>query len=184
MYEELEAPSRKPARRYVQFGHHPAKDEAKSLEAGRPIYADAEYIEISIPGDKFNVVHRPVRPTDKVEFAEEYRRFKAGEAMQQSGTPLEKWPGISRAEVLELQHFRIFTVEQLADVADGNAKDLGPVLALRERARDFIAAAKGNAPVEKMRAELAKRDEQIAAMQAQIEALAKAPQHEAKKGGK
>ncbi len=41
----------------------------------------------------------------------------------------------------------------------------------KARAKAFIEVAKGNAPIEQMNAELAKRDEEIEALKAQMSAL-------------
>lgn len=141
--------------------------------AGRPIYEDVEYVEIMVPGDKTQTVHRPVRPTDKIEYSKQYQAWKAGHDQHAAtGTLLEQWPGISRAQVEELRHFKIRTVEQLAELSDGNAARMGPILALRQRARDFLERAKGNAPLEKMRTELAARDNEIETLKRQVAELA------------
>lgn len=176
MFDELGMPPTQKPKRFVEFDLHPVRNAEKSAAEGRPIYDEAEYIKITVPGDKNNIVHRPVRPSDKQEFSAEYRRFKAGEEMQQSGTPLKSWPGISRAEVEELAFFNVRTVEQLAEMSDGNARNLGPVMAMRQRARDFIAAAKGNAPLEQVRAENEALKNRLEAMERQMSQLAEAKQ--------
>jgi hypothetical protein len=154
---------------FVRFGLHPKQDEAKSLEEGRPIYQDVEYVEIMVPGDKSNTVHRPVRAEDRRRFAAQYNAWKAGADQEAAtGTPLSAWPAVTAAQVRELSHFNCRTVEQLASMGDGAIQNVGPILALRQKARDFIAAAKGSAPLQQLRAELEKRDSELAALKAQV----------------
>lgn len=161
----------------VRFEKRPKRNEKASLEAGRPIYDEVDYIEIRAPGDKDNIVHRPVTESDKLRFATQYRRWQStggdGEAL--TGTPLAEWPAVSRSQVEELRYFGVRTVEQLAAVTDGNLKNVGPLLMLRQKARDFVAKAKDEAPMAQMRDELAAKDMRIAHLEAQMaEVLAEA----------
>src|SRR6185295_8097500 len=93
------------------------KDDMQSIEEGRPIYRDTEFVRIFVPGDKNNVIDRPVRPGDKTRFPKQYDAFKAGagEEGQLDGTPLKDWPMVGRAQCAELHYFGIRTVEQLAE---------------------------------------------------------------------
>lgn len=157
---------------YIRFYHEPIFNRLKSeggirvkdgkeevVEgAGRPIFDDVEYIEIVIPGDRNNIINRAVTQQDKRQWAQQYQAWKAGDQEQLSGTPLDKWPGIHRAQVEELKYFRVRTVEQLAEMGDGVIGNIGPILGLRQRARDFLAAAKGAAPLESLRAQMVARE--------------------------
>jgi hypothetical protein len=153
---------------YVQFAMHPVKNEAKSLEEGRPIFEDQEYVKLMAPGDKSNVIHRPVRADDKHRFSKQYADWKAGAAQTASGTPLSEWPAVTRSQVEELAYFKVLTVEHLAEMSDGIAQNLGPIQALKQKAKAWIEAAKGNAPSEKLRAELATRDNEIETLKRQL----------------
>ena len=156
-------------RLFIKFGMHAVKNEEKSLEAGRPIFEDREFVNIMVPGDKQNVIHREVRPDDKERFSRQYAAWKGGNGDQLVGTPLAEWPAVTRSQVEELAYHGVRTVEQLAAVSDGNASKMGPIQALRQKARDFVEQAKGNVPLEKMRAELVERDNLIATMRKQLE---------------
>jgi hypothetical protein len=154
---------------FVQFGLHPRKNEDKSREEGRPIFEDVEYVKIMVPGDLSNIVHRPVQERDRRRFATQYRAFKSGEEQRVEGTPLKEWPAISRGQVEELAHFNVRTVEQLAGLADGLIKNIGPIQAIKQKAIDWIAQAKGGAPLDKMRSELAEKDAENALLRKQLE---------------
>jgi hypothetical protein len=153
---------------FVKFGLHPKKNDARSLEAGRPIFDDVEYVEIRVPGDKHNVIHRPVGDSDRRQFARAYQAWKSGAGEQLTGTPLAEWPAVSRSQVEELAYFGVRTVEQLANLSDGNAQQVGPIQALKAKALDYVAKAKGNAPLEQMRAELATRDNELETLRRQV----------------
>lgn len=158
---------------FFAFDLHPQKDEAKSESEGRPVYRDVEYIQIQVPGDKGNVVHRPVTPEDRQRFARQYEHWKTGIGEVQTGTPLAEWSVISRSEVLELAYFNVRTVEQLASLTDANAQNIGALRVWRDKAKSFLEAAKGNAPLVQMQAELTKRDNDNATLKHQLEEQAK-----------
>lgn len=152
----------------VRFELKPVRDQKKSAEAGRPIFTEKEYVEIRVPGDKINVVHKPVTDFIRAKFRPRYEAWKAGKQEALVGTPLKTWPPIGAAQVEELAYYKIYTVEQLASVTDDNASRMGPITELRQRARDFIEVAKGGAPLSKLREELSTRDAQIASLQQQL----------------
>lgn len=156
---------------YVQFGMYPRKDELKSQAEGRPIFEDVEYVKIMVPGDLSNIIHRPALPEDKRRFAAQYAAFKSGAAEQLQGTPLKEWPAISRGHVEELAHFKVQTVEQLAGLADALIMNIGPIQALKQKAIDWLAQAKGSAPLAQMRAQLAEKDAETALLKKQVEEL-------------
>src|SRR4051812_13313892 len=87
------------------------QDELKSVEAGRPIYRDTDFIRIHVPGDPTNVNVRPASEIDKRRFSVQWGRYLQGlkEEDQMTGTPLREWPPVTRAQVEELRHFQLFT---------------------------------------------------------------------------
>jgi hypothetical protein len=162
--------------------------------AGRPIHDNVDYIYISIPGDRDNIVERPVEccdkrlravgakltplcrarlgPDDKPmleecdvhRFFDEFFAFKSGQEDQQVGQDLKGWPGIDPASIEDLAYFKVHTVEQLAAMNDSN---VGQFFALRQRARDYLDEAKKGAASINVRAEL---DASAKALQAERDA--------------
>lgn len=165
----------------VEFYRKPKQDEAASAEAGRPIFVEKPYVRIITPGDIINKIDRPVwdepgnENCDTVRFAEKWARFKAGIAEEKSGTgtPLEKLPGILSTQVEEMKYFNVRTIEQLADLDDSHGQRFMGIQQLKQRAKTWLEAAKGNAPLEKMRTELEKRDQMIADLMARVAAMEK-----------
>ena len=138
---------------YVKFYTRPKENEAKSTEAGRPIYDDVDYVEIRTPGNSTNVVQRPVTDMDKKRFPQQYAMFKAGDAEQISGTPLAEAPWITRSQVEELAYLRIRTMEQLANVGDDVCTRVPGMFKLKQRAQQMLAKSEQEAPFIKMQEE-------------------------------
>lgn len=139
----------------IRFTTEAVKDEAASEVAGMPKYRDVDYVEIRIPGDKYNVVKRPLHAGDKQEFARQYEAWKAGQKAGESGMPLAELPGIAGSQVKELQYANVHTVEALAGLPDSAASAIGGNLfSLRDKAQKYLAHAKDGATAEKAQKEL------------------------------
>lgn len=151
----------------VRFKMGAILNTQKSTAEGRPIYDDIEMIRIDVPGQTDHV-ERPCWDGDRARFPKHYEAFKRNQAMPESGTPLTLWPVLKPSQVAELAARNVRTVEQLAGMADVDASKMMGSASIRNQARDFVAAAKGNAPVLQMRAELESRDAEIAALKAQM----------------
>jgi hypothetical protein len=72
---------------------------------------------------------------------------------------------------MELAHFGIQTVEQLSEVPDTRIQNIGLYQKLKRQARELITQMKGNAPFEKIQAELDAKNNQLEAMQSQLAML-------------
>lgn len=158
---------------HARFFTQPMLHRSESRDAGRPIYVEQEMIEIMVPGDKHSIVSRRVRDLDKVRFARQYEAFRAGKTDQQAGTPLSMLPFISAAKTEEYRFFHITTAEQLAGTADGSsaANSIMGFQGDKQKANAYLQMAAGNAPILKMQEELADKDNQINAMQQQMDQM-------------
>lgn len=169
-------------RLFVEFYLHYVKDEEASVKEGRPIFRDAEFVRILVPGDRNNVIERPVDEFDRRRFAARYERWKAsGEASQDVGTKLEQWPLVTRSQVEEYRYFGVRTVEQLADVHDTACSKVPGMADMRDKAQAWLAATKDTKAAEKLQSELKERDDKIlnleqalAQMQGELAALSAA----------
>jgi len=158
---------------YVKFFVAPLQSKEKTLAEGRPIYEDKEFISIMVPGDKHNIVTREARVGDNRRFPKQYQNFKNNNEELVDGTPLEKWPLVSPAQVEEMKFFNVRTVEQLASISDSAAQKFMGINQLKNRAKEYLEAAKDAAPVTQLQGELAKRDEEIDAMKNSMEEMRK-----------
>lgn len=163
---------------FVQFYMHPKHDKEKSIEAGRPIYAEVPYLMIMVPGDKASIVRRPVRTgqnpkDDNNRFHNEYVAFIQKEEQPSEGTMLEQWPQINRAQVMELQHIGIKTVEHLAELNDTSLQNYMGLINLKKKAVAYLAIVKDEAPMIRLQAEIDSRDTQMASMQEAMDEMQK-----------
>ncbi len=99
-----------------------------------------------------------------------YEAFKAGKEATLDGTPISAWNAISpeQAEVLKLNG--IHTVEQVANLTDTHVMRFG-IPGLQKLVPAALGFIKGSDNA-RTSAELAKKDEEIAALKSQMEDLA------------
>jgi hypothetical protein len=155
-------------RTFAQFYTRSVQDAKASLEAGRPIFSDKAYVKIMVPGDKDNIVDRPVRDGDKLRWPRQWAAYEAKSEQPVEGTPLVEWPGLTRSQVEELAFFGIKTVEDLAAVSDSQAQKFMGIQKLKARAKAYLAEADKQAPFEMMREENELLKNRIAALEAQL----------------
>ena len=157
----------------VVFHRHFMKNDDKSAAEGRPVYDDTDFIKILTPGDRDNIIHRPVRPEDRLRFPRQWAAYKSGDGDRIDGTPLEHWPGVTRGQVEEFKFFHIQTVEQLAELKDDVCQRMPGAVALKQRAQAYVAAAKNEAPLVEKQKQIDEQAAQIKALQEQVTQLAK-----------
>lgn len=154
----------------VTFENFPVLNEAKSREANRPIYEDMEVCRIRMGGDRLQAPVFPawaeapggaenedgyiVPMTYKEKYAEQYRKFKAGEVQTKDGTPLEALSFLTPARVKEFKALNIYTAESLASLEGASLKSLGQGgLEWKTKAKAYLDNAAGSANVTKLASE-------------------------------
>lgn len=181
----MQASQGKPQGVAIRFHVEAVQDGEKTDEAGRPIFKDVEFIEKRVPGDRLNVVDRPITDADKKEFALQYRAFKEGLGDPKSGTPLKEWPPLSKSQIETLNYAGIRTVEDLAGLTEDNAKRIGAgVLSLVKKANDYLANASTGAPLSQLRSELEQERLEKQTLQRQVQELGEAVEKLQKQSGK
>jgi len=152
------------------FKNHAIKNDAKSAEAGRPIYDDLEICEVRIAGSRTVSVFpataisfwrddpdtgEQVPVTYAERFSRQYRQFKEMTAQTKAGTPLEHAPFLTAARRAEFRALNIYTVEALALIDGQELKNLGHAgRDLKNKAQEYLDEAKLNAPNTAMAADL------------------------------
>lgn len=156
----------------IQFFSDARKNNAKSLEEGREVYEEKEFVKIVPIGDRTTEIIREATEKDKERFAPWYEAFKKNQEMPVSGTPLEEWPSVGVAKIKELKSANVRTVEELAAISDAHLKAIGlGGVELREKARAFLEAAKDGAAIQKYADENTKLKEEIQFLNKKIEEL-------------
>lgn len=163
---------------YVEFYVHPVEQKEESLKAGRKMFAEVPYIMIMVPGDKSSIVRRPVRTGthaqhDNHRFHNEYVAFMQNEKQPVVGTPLSEWHQLNKAQVEEMKHIGIRTVEQLAGMPDSNVQKFMGLADLKQKARKWLETTSAEAPLQMLNDELEKRDSEIATMNETLKEMQK-----------
>lgn len=159
---------------YVRFLEKPREDEAKSAELGRPIFKTVTYIQIMQPGNKENIILRPVTKRDMARFKKAYDHYQANKDEDYvEGTPLSTWPALNAGQVEELKHFNIRTVEQLANISDVNAQNFMGAQQLKQRAQAFLEVSEKSAEGEILHQKLEASSNEVAMLHAANEDLQK-----------
>lgn len=155
----------------VIFSVKPMENAFRTAVEGRPIFQDVDFVKIYTPGNSLNIIERPVNDDDKRRFPEQWKRFQAGKQgdEQVAGTPLSQWPLLKPSQAEELRHLGFRVVEQIAGASDDNILKVGNLAgmsgySLRDRAKNFLAVARGEANASQL-------EEQNKSLQAQLDAL-------------
>lgn len=160
----------------VQFYTQPVEDHERTLTEGRQCFKEREFVKIMVPGDRLNIVDRPVQKTghpatdERLRFPQQWARFQARQTQPiHDGIPLALWPGISAALVEELKYINIYTVEQLATLADTHVERIPRGQTYKRKAAEYVEATKDAAAINRLQAQLEERDTRIDALEAAIE---------------
>lgn len=141
-------------------------------KSGRtPKYVDVDFITISVPGDPSLTVHAPVDEYHKWRFPLEYKRFVEGQAQRAVGTPINTWPAVSPSQAKELEFAGVTTVEQLANLPDSSSRIILGFNGIRDQARAYVNKSADQQRDDLLQAELAKRDQELAELRAQMDSL-------------
>ena len=160
---------------YPEFSIKVVQNNFKTLQEGRPIFDEIEWVKIRVAGDRNNVVEHKVGEADKHRFAPYYEAFRAGEKVSESGTPVEHWPMISRSQAATLKHLNIFTVEALAELSDQGMNNIG--MGGREmvnKAQAFLEAASATAMPQHLAVENERLKNQMEDLQRQMHEIGQA----------
>jgi hypothetical protein len=173
----------------VTFYKRSRKQEDASIEAGRPIYKEFDFVRINVPGDSLNEIDTYAMEEHKTRFPVQWARYQnqIGDHQDIVGTPLEQWTQISRSQADELRGLKFVTVESIANASDlqiqkiGMAAGMNPY-AFRDKAKAFLNLADQVGESNQREEELSKlrqenaslkmeSDAKLAKQQEQIDAL-------------
>lgn len=178
----------------VRFYQRELENRFKSEQEGRPIYEMRDFVRIEVPGDRNSIIDTLVNKDHQLRFPLQWARYQNDKRDSGSedvqGTMVKDWSLLTSAQAAELRHFQFYTVEQIAAASDENIQHIGMAAgmspyALREKAKAYLRSAKDSSVVQAQAEELRKRDEELAAMRAQIEELSRLvqkPDEEKKRG--
>ena len=165
----------------VQFYIGTRKNEVKTADAGRAIFDEIEYVKISVPGQRDALFEGPAKEDHLKRFSRQYKAFKEGQELAQTGTPIEHWPLMTKGMVEEYKHLRINTVEQIADLSEAVIGKVGiGARDLQKKAKAWLASAAGTADSQRfatendeLKADVKELQKKVAELMAENKTLSK-----------
>ena len=161
----------------VHFTSVAVLNKMASVKAGVPKYIDQEMITIIVPGEagKLLSCHSPATDFYIWRFPTEYKNFKDGKDLIQTGTPLSHWLEMTPSKIKQLEFYNVRTVEQVANLADSSTGIMDDFYGTRERAKQFLLDANDKAKTSVLQmqidAQAAQHATEIAEMKAQMAAF-------------
>jgi hypothetical protein len=137
---------------YMKSVHNPLK----SMQAGVRYHDDVPYVRIHHPGERDQVIDRPVNDADKQRWPKQWMQFKNGREQVCDGTPIDmlfpSWPSIAD----NLRSYGVHTVEQCADMSSHAMDSIGMgAQDYQTRAKEYLEAARSGADYHKYQDEVA-----------------------------
>jgi len=134
-------------------------------------YENVEYVTILTPGDPKSAPRHKVTDEIRRKYKRHYDLFKQGLEMSNEGTPLEMFPVLTPAQINHLKSINIFTVEQLAEMADSGLHQIPMGRTMKNQAREWLEAKKDADKVESHRREIESQKDAMKMMEEQIASL-------------
>lgn len=154
----------------VVFMSKPKLMPAQSKEQGRQIWENVTYVRVHPPGDKYPI-ELEAHAGHFQRWAREYEAFLAGKQVMPEGTPLNILLPGNEAGVNELNSLGIFTIEQMAGIADSVLHRVPFGMDMKNRAKRYIEAQNGAQGFNKVQGELDKANAKVADMERKFEEL-------------
>lgn len=165
---------------YVMFTTVAKELPQESRKEGRYIAADVDMVEVRQIGatdsvkfkvetwlkqNRIDVQGGRLSPEHAAAYEESYKRWKAGQDMPLTGTPIKSWPVITPAQVDMLVRLNIRTVEDLACVNSEGLSKIGMgAVDMQNKAKVWIATAQDKGKVTHDMVALQKKNDQLEAM--------------------
>lgn len=144
-----------------------------SEQAGHPVFEDADFVEISIPGDMTNVIVRPATDKDKAVNAALFAQYKQGLEPSLEGVPVEAWARLTRAQAANYKALNFHTIEQISNMSDLAAGKVGMgAMADRTAAKAYLSLATDAALAQKQALVIERQDSEMTDLKRQVAELA------------
>ena len=161
------------SRLQVRFYKRPVQQEQESIDAGRPIFKEFDFVHICVAGDTLTEIDTYAYASHKTRFPIQWANYmnrQGANDVEVVGTPVSEWPLVSKSQAEELRAMKFHTIESIAGASDqqlqrmGMAAGMSPY-AFRDKAKAFLNLATNAAETDKreteinfLKEELAKKD--------------------------
>lgn len=147
-------------------------NKSKSQDAGRPVYEDQIFVRIHPPGERLNIVDRPINQNDKRRFPQQWQMFQENKEQVPDGTPIELLYPDHPSIAAMLRAHAVHTIELCAALSADAIENIGMGCQQHvNNAQKYLAAANKGVAATQLRAELEKRDQEINTLKHTIDLL-------------
>lgn len=169
---------------YVRFERQVVEDKAASLIAGRYVGRDVDFVFVTPPGSKDEMVAKVDRWFENTErnvrdgrtnstwldlWKDGYKRWKNGQEVPLNGSAIRGWGLISPAQQETLIRLQIRTIEDLSALNDEGLHRIGMgALELKNKAKSWLQANKDHGPLV---SKLTSIEQENRILQSQVETL-------------
>jgi len=165
------------SRLQVRFYKRPVHQEQESLDAGRPIYKEFDFVHICVAGDTLTEIDTYALANHKARFPIQWANYQnrlGANDEEVVGTPVSEWPIVSKSQAEELRAMKFHTVESIAGASDAHLQRMGMAagmspFAFRDKAKAFLNLATNAAETDKreqeinaLKEELSKKEQETA----------------------
>jgi len=169
----------------VRFYKRSIQQDQASLDAGRPIFKDFDFVHICVAGDSLTEIDTYALASHKTRFPIQWANYMNRQGANDEevvGTPVTEWPIVSKSQAEELRALKFYTVESIAGASDQHLQRIGMAAgmspyAFRDKAKAFLNLATTSAETDKreqeinaLKEELAKKDLETVKMKAETDA--------------
>jgi hypothetical protein len=148
------------SRLVVIFYVRSVRNEIKSKEIGAPYHDNVTFVRIHEPGERLNVVDRPMQSADKARFPLQWSKFLQNKEQIPEGTPIELLFPNNAALAENLKAQGVYTIQQCAKLSSNAIDNIG--MGAQEyvnAANKYLESATSGIEFHKMREELARKDQ-------------------------
>ena len=163
------------SRLQVRFYKRAVQQEQETLQAGRPIYKEFDFVHICVAGDNLTEIDTYALESHKRRFPLQWAAYQNRVGADEEnvvGTPVSEWPVVSKSQAEELRALKFKTVESIANASDQQLQRLGMAAgmspyAFRDKAKAFLNLATNAAETDKREAEIQALKEELAKKEAE-----------------
>jgi hypothetical protein len=173
------------SRLQVRFYKRPVQQEQETMDAGRPIYKEFDFVHICVAGDTLTEIDTYALSSHKTRFPIQWANYMNRQGAHDEvvvGTPVAEWPLVSKSQAEELRAMKFHTVESIAHASDQQLQRMGMAAGMspysfRDKAKAFLNLATTAAETDKreheinaLKEELAKKELETAKIKAETDA--------------
>ena len=153
---------------FVRFFRKSVRNEARSREAGAPVFEAVDMVSIRQPMERDELI-TIAAPEYQMRFPQQWQQYQASQTQTQDGMPLE-YLLEGKPEIMEQLRSRgVHTVEALAGLSEAGQSRYGMgARALVGKAQEFLEGMKGAAGIKRLQSQVIQRDEEIITLQSQL----------------